>query len=191
MNPHPDPNALAAHWQRMAEIGAESGRLPLIGLGVDSFHTENLLFLLAWRRLARRSTGLLDPRLVVGGEGELWLMANLIWQSRRDPLAVAGAHNVFYAGSDLATRAAALTVNVRPDADVGQPSLPVGMAWMLTPTALPGSGHADLEYLPFLLDESLFTPVAAPPSPSSRFDQIEIGSVIVLAVALVLAAILL
>lgn len=189
MNPHSDPNALAAHWQRMAEIGAEAGRLPVIGLGVDSFHTESLLFLLAWRRLAHRSTGLLDPRLVVGGEGELWLMASLIWQSRRDPLAVAGAHNVFYAGSDLATRAAALTVNTRPDAD--QPSLPVGMVWMLTPTAHLGSGHTDLEHLPFLLDESLFTPVAAPPSPPTWIDQIEIGSVIVLAVALVLAAILL
>jgi hypothetical protein len=191
MNQHLDPNALAAHWQRMAEIGAEAGRLPVIGLGVDSFHTESLLFLLAWRRLARRSTGLLDPRLVVGGEGELWLMASLIWQSRRDPLILTGAHNVFYAGSDLATRAAMLTVNARPDADVGRASLPAGMAWMLTPTALPGSGHMDLEHLPFLLDESLFTPVVAPPSPFSWFEQIEIGSVILLAVALGLAAILL
>jgi hypothetical protein len=174
----------------MAEIGAEAGRLPVVGLGVDSFHTEGLLFLLAWQRLARRSTGLLDPHLVVGGEGELWLMASLIWQSRRDPLAVTGAHNVFYAGSDLATRAAALTVNAPPDSDSGRSLLPAGMAWMLTPTALPGGGYADPEHLPFLLEPSLFTPVGAPPLSSSWFDQIETWAVIGLAVALVLSALL-
>jgi hypothetical protein len=191
MNQHSDPTILAAHWQRMVEIGAESGKLSVVGLGVESLQPESLLCLLAWRRLALRSTGMLDPRLVVGGEGELWLMASLIWQSRRDPLAVAGAHHVFYAGPDLATRAAALTVTSPAHAGVRVPSLPVGMAWMLTPVSLPGSGQADVEQLPFLLDESLFTPVSTPVSPSSPFDPIELWAVILLVVALVLAALLL
>ncbi|MBX2998689.1 MAG: hypothetical protein KF893_09295 [Caldilineaceae bacterium] len=190
MNQHPNPDALSAHWQRVAEIGAEEGRLPVIGVGVGSFHAEGLLFLLAWRRLARRSTGMLDPRLVVGGEGELWLMASQIWQSRQDPLAVAGTHHIFYAGSDVATRAAALTVNTRPNAEFGQPFLPTGMAWMLTPTALAGSGRADLEHLPFFLNEPLFMAVAAPPAPSSWIDGFEALAVVALAVALVLAALL-
>lgn len=175
----------------MAEVGAEAGRLPIIGLGIDSFHPQGLLLLMAWRRLARRSTGLLDPHLVVGGDGELWLMASLIWQSRRDPLAVAGAHHVFYGGSDLATRAAALTTTAPADGEIRQSSLPVGMAWMVTPVALPGSGYTDPEHLPFLLDEPLFSFVSAPPSPSSLFAQIEQWAGILLAVALVLAVFLL
>lgn len=186
MNRYPHPDQLAALWQRVVEIGNETGRRPLIGLGRDPFHPENALALVALHRLARRPVGLIEPRFVVGGEGELWLLAAMQWRTRAGHALSTDGFNLVYAGKSLATYAASLTLNA-PPASRG-PMLSPGMAWMLTPTAVPGSERSDLEDLPFVLAEPLFVPVIAPPVAPDWLDRLETWGVLLLAVGLLLAA---
>jgi hypothetical protein len=188
MNRYPDPRTLAAHWQRTIEINSEAGRRPLIGLGMNSFQPESVLRSLAIQRLARRPAGVMDPLIVVGGEGEEWLLTVLQWQVRRGQPLQPASFAITYGGSDLATHAAILNVHTAPGPDPGGPFLPHGMAWMLSPTALPGSEHSDLEALPFLLADPLFAPVAVPPVTAHWLDQLETWVVLLFVASLLLAA---
>jgi hypothetical protein len=188
MNRYLDPRRLAAHWQRIIEINNEAGRRPVISLGMNSFHPESVLRLLAMQQLARRPAGIIDPLVAVGGEGEEWLLAVLQWQARGGQPLEPDGFAVAYAGSDLATHAATLNIHTAPGPDPGGPILPPGMAWMLTPTALPGSEQSDPEALPFLLADTLFTPVAAPPVTPHWLDQLETWVVLLVVASLLLAA---
>lgn len=171
----------------MIDISIETGRRPLLGLGIDTLHPESIMVLMALRQLAQRSTRPAIPAIVAGGEGELWLFTGLLWQSTTH---VAGPAPAIYGGNDLATYAAVLNISALP-APVGDPALPAGMAWMLTPTAVPGSERSDLTYLPFVLRSPLFTPVTLTSQPATWLDQMELWAALLLATALLLAAFLL
>jgi hypothetical protein len=187
MNRYPNPDNLTAHWQRIVEINTEMGRRPLLGIGVDTLQPESLLILLALARLARRTAGPLPPRFVAGGEGELWLFTNLLWQSSGHGVRSKHGIAAIYGGSDFATYAATLNISALPMA-ASHPVLPPGMAWMLTPTAMPGSERSDLVYLPFVLRSPLFAPITVPPPPATWLDRLELWAALLLAAALVLAA---
>jgi hypothetical protein len=123
----------------------------------------------------------------VGGEGSQWLLATAQWQERATSSSQQHSFGVIYAGSDLATYAASLNIHAPLAADPGGPFLSPGMAWMLTPTALPGSEQSDLEFLPFVLADPIFAPVSAPPVQAGWMEQLEMWAVLLLAIGLLLA----
>lgn len=188
MNRYPNPEALTAYWQHSLEIGSEAGQRAVIGLGLESVQAEQVLVLLALRRLAHRPVGLADPVILVGGEGDLWLLSAMQWHRRPPALSRAGQLNLVFAGSDVATYAAIANISAPSGAPPGGPLLPPGMAWALTPTALPGSERSDLSYLPFVLADDLFVPSVVPPVPSTWLDRVEVWATIVLVLGLLLAA---
>lgn len=182
-----NPNTLAHLWQRQAEVDLESGRRPLLGLGLGNVDAESLVGLLAVQRFGQRAAALAEPQVVTGGDGDLWLSALLLRPPADDE--TPPAFSVSYGGNDVATHAAALTI-AAPPPSAGAPTLPAGMAWALTPTALPGSERADLEFLPFVQDSATFAPVSPSTSASSHWiDQVEAWAVLLLVLALLLTAI--
>lgn len=191
MNHTFNPDVLTLLWQRQAEIDIESGRRPLVGLGLGNVDAESLLTLLALQRFAQRTGALAEPQ-VVAGDGDLWLSALLLRPPTHED--APSSFDVIYAGGDVATHAASLTittaVHTAPFTGPGAMPLPPGMAWMLTPTALPGSERADLEFLPLAQNGAPFAPVSAPQATSPHWiDQVEAWAVLLLALALLLAAI--
>ena len=182
-----NPDLLARLWQRQAEVDIESGRRPLVGMGLGNVDAESLTALLAVQRFSLRSGGLAEPQ-VVTGDGELWLSTLLL-----RPLAHEDAptsFQVIYGGSDVATHAASLTIAASPVTAPGPIPLPPGMAWALTPTALPGSERSDLETLPFAQDGAPFAPVSLPAATSPHWiDQVQAWAVLALALALLVTAI--
>lgn len=191
MNHMSDPNVLASLWRQQAEIDIESGRHALVGLGLGNVDAQSLVALLAVQRFAQRAGPLAEPQLVTG-DGDLWLSVLML----RPPTSedAPSSFDVLYAGSDVATYAASLDIattrHIAPISRSGATPLPPGKAWMLTPTAFPGSERADLEFLPFVQHGAPFAPVSAPQPTSPRWiDQVEAWAVLVLALALLVAAI--
>jgi len=182
-----NPAQLASVWQRMADIATEAGETSLVTLGIDSLHLDSGFSLLALHRIARQNLGPVSPLVVAGGEGELWLLAMLLWQRR--PLAShTDAALVLYAGGDSATHAAALNIAVgRTNAAV----LPPGLAWSMTPTATPGSERAELELLPFALADEDFVPQIPSSTAVDWLEQLERWTGLLLALGLLIAAIVL
>lgn len=187
MNLYESPRALAALWRRQLEIGLEAGETPVLSLGWDTLHPDSLFTLTALGGLAHRRPGAVDPRVVAGGEGDLWLLGTTQW-----PPGGRGAHvrrgGVLYAGNDSATFAASLTLAEAPGSDLSGPALPLGMAWLLTPTAAPGTERSEGEYLPFALAPDEFSPLPVPPTPSDWLARLEGWSIALLAVGLLVAA---
>ncbi|MEZ4836377.1 MAG: hypothetical protein R2873_31020 [Caldilineaceae bacterium] len=154
-----NPTSLAHLWQKQAEIDIESGRRPLVGVGLGNVDAESVTALLAVQRFARRAGGLGQPQVLAGGDGDVWLSALLLRPLAEDD--TPSSFDVIYAGGDAATHAASLTIATSSATMLGPKPLPPGMAWMLTPTALPGSERGDLEYLPFVEEGAPFAPVSA------------------------------
>lgn len=186
-----DPNVLASLWRRQAEIDIESGRRPLVGLGLGNVDAQSLVALLAVQRFAQKAGALAEPQ-VVAGDGDLWLSALML----RPPIHedIPSSFDVTYAGGDVATHAASLNIataqHTAPITRSGTAPLPPGMAWMLTPTAFPGSERADLEFLPLVQNGAPFAPVSAPQAALPHWiDQVEAWAVLILALALLVAAI--
>lgn len=187
MNHTFNSDGLARLWQRQAEIDIESGRRPLVGLGLGNVDAESLLALLAVQRFAQRAAALAEPQ-VVAGDGDLWLSALMLRPPTDDDSP--STFDVVYGGGDVATHAASLTISAAPHIWPGIAPLPSGMAWMLTPTALPGSERADLEFLPLAQNGAPFAPVSMPKATSPHWiDQMEAWAMLVLALALLVAAI--
>ncbi len=174
MNLYSNPVSLAALWRKQMEMALEAGEIPVLSLGWDTLQPESVLPLHALQRLARGRPGAVQPWIVAGGEGDLWLLGATQWpQERRSgPL---------YAGNDSATFAA--TLNLAEPVRTGA-ALPGGMGWMLTPTAAPGSARSQGEYLPFALAADDFSPLPAPDLPSDWVGRLEGWAVALLAVAL-------
>ena len=80
MNLYASPQRLASVWRRMADTATESGETPLLTLGLDAFYPDSGLSLLALSRIARQNLGPLNPTVIAGGEGWLWLLATLVWR---------------------------------------------------------------------------------------------------------------
>jgi hypothetical protein len=178
---------LARLWQRQAEIDIESGRRPLVGLGLGNVDAEGLLALLAVQRFSQRAGAVAEPQ-VVAGDGDLWLSALMLRPPTDED--APSTFEVTYGGGDVATYAASLTIATAPHLGPRTTPLPPGMAWMLTPTALPGSERADLEFLPLAQNGAPFAPVSAPQATSPHWiDQMEAWAVLVFALALLVAAI--
>lgn len=184
MNRYDTPETLTAYWQQSVEIGIEAGQRPLLSLGMAGFQPESLSGWLASARLARRSATLRDPLVLVGGDGDLWWATTLQWSRSRTS---AKSPLLWYAGADWATYAASLSIARPPDAAESH-MLPAGMAWMLTPTSMPGSEPIDLTFLPCLLADDLFVPAPVPVTRSTWVDQGEMWATLLLVVALLLAA---
>ena len=192
MNLYESPRSLAALWRRQLEMGLEAGETPVLALGWDTLHPDSLFPLAGLDELARRRPGAVDPRVVAGGEGDLWLLGTTQWPQERR-----GTHprrgGVLYAGNDSATFAASLTLAEafgaeRSGAERSGPSLPLGMAWLLTPTAAPGTERSEGEYLPFALAPDEFSPLPVPPAPSDWLARLEGWAIVLLAVGLLVAA---
>lgn len=183
MNHYTHPETLAAYWQQSIDMGAEAGQRPLIGMGTGSLQPETVLPLLATAWMARRATHLRDPLLLVGGDGDLWWLAALQWSQKRT---AAQTTLLWYAGADLATYAASANI-ARLSSSVDLSMRPPGMAWMTTPTALPGSQSANLAFLPCFLADDLFVPAPVPTAQPSWPDSIEFWLTLLLVIALLLA----
>lgn len=187
MNLYESPRTLAALWRRQLEVGLEAGDTPVLALGLDTLHPDSHFSLAALGELARRRPGAVDPRVVAGGEGDLWLLGTTQWPTGRR-----GSHirrgGVLYAGNDSATFAASLTLAEAFGAERSGPTLPLGMAWLLTPTAAPGTERSEGEYLPFALAPNEFSPLPLPPAPSDWLAQMEGWATVLLAVGLLVAA---
>ena len=187
MNLYESPRALSALWRRQLEMGLEAGETPVLALGWDTLHPDSHFPLAALGELARRRPGAVDPRVVAGGEGDLWLLGTTQWPTGRR-----GSHTrrggVLYAGNDSATFAASLTLAEASGGDLSGPSLPLGMAWLLTPTATPGVERSEGEYLPFALAADEFSPLPVPPAPSDWLARLEGWAIALLAVGLLVAA---
>lgn len=187
MNLYESPRALAALWRRQLEMGLEAGETPVLALGWDTLHPDSLFPLAGLDDLARRRPGAVDPRVVAGGEGDLWLMGAIHWPTGRR-----GTHpsrgGVLYAGNDSATFAASLTLAEASSAERSGPSLPLGMAWLLTPTAAPGTERSEGEYLPFALAPDEFSPLPVPPTSSDWLARLEGWAIVLLAIGLLVAA---
>ncbi len=209
MNMYTSPEQLASVWRRMADTAIESGETPLVTLGIDSLYPDSGLSLLALNRIARQNLGPLNPIVVAGGEGGLWLLAMLLWRSaagNSDNAAGAGSYlraalarrgagrsedtdetlrMVVYAGGDSAIHAAALNIATRRT-DSG--ALAPGMAWAVSPTATPGAERADIELLPLALAEEDFVPQTATPVAGDWLKQVERWTGALLALGLLIGA---
>lgn len=187
MNLYESPRALSALWRRQLAMGLEAGETPVLALGWDTLHPDSLFPLAGLAELARRRPGAVEPQVVAGGEGDLWLLGTTQWQTGRR-----GTHirrgGVLYGGNDSATFAASLTLAETPGADLSGPSLPLGMAWLLTPTAAPGAERSEGEYLPFALASDEFSPLPVPPAPTDWLARLEGWAIALLAVGLLVAA---
>lgn len=145
------PQDPRATWAAQMGAAQEMGGPALLSLGLEPIHTEALTTLLALSQSLRRSRPTARPWVLVGGEGEIWLMAHLLDISRQ---AVAGqrlSRATLFAGSDPATYAASLLITA-PEAPTLRPHLlPPGMVWMLTAAGLPGGYSSGVAELPFAL----------------------------------------
>ncbi len=193
MNLYRSPRTLSAHWHRLLETGLEAGDSPVLALGWDTLHPDSFFSVAALNHLSHHRPGAINPWVVAGGEGGLWLMGANQWPRTEFGGAV-------YGGNDCVTYAASLTLAEPPRSGLdGSAGLPLGMAWMLTPTAAPGSERSEGEYLPFALapDEfsfsSLLRPLSDPDSSPSALDWIagaEHWAAILLVLGLLVAAFL-
>lgn len=183
MNLYPNPDSLSALWRRCLEMALEAGEKPVLALGWDTLHPDSAFSLAALHRLARRRPGAVEPWIVAGGEGDLWLLGAAQWQTE-------GQARALYGGNDSATFAASLTLAEPGPTDVAGPALPTGMGWMLTPTAAPGSARSEGEYLPFALALDDFSPLPAPDLPPDWIEQVEGWGVALLALALLVVGLI-
>ncbi len=103
MNPYPTPSALAIFWRRQLEMALEAGETPVLALGWDTLRPDSTFALDALHRLARSRPGAVDPWVVAGGEGDLWLLGATQWQKERQGGAI-------YGGNDSATSREAIAV---------------------------------------------------------------------------------
>ena len=181
MNLYENPRGLATLWRRELEMALEAGETPVLALGWDTLHPDSFFALAALGELARRRPGAVDPQIVAGGEGDLWLLGGIQWSPNR-------SGGVVYGGNDSATFAASLTLAESTDSVLAGPNLPLGMAWLLTPTAAPGSGRSEGEYLPFALAQDEFSPLPAPPRASDWVTWLEGWAIALLAVGLLVGA---
>lgn len=179
MNPYANPRSLSALWRRHLEMALEAGENPVIALGWDTLHPDSLFGLAALHRLANNRPGAVVPWIVAGGEGDLWLLGAMQW--RRE-----GAAGPLYGGNDSTTFAATLNL-AEAGGQTGQ-RLPGGMAWLLTPTATPGSERSEGEYLPFALAPEDFSPLPAPSADPDWTEKAEGWASALLALGLLLAA---
>ncbi|MBX3052951.1 MAG: hypothetical protein KF753_15825 [Caldilineaceae bacterium] len=176
-----NPRSLTAVWRKQLETALEAGETPVLALGWDTLHPDSLLPLAALDGLAHRRPGAIDPWVVAGGEGVLWLLGAARWpQGRRG--------GALYAGNDTTTFAASLTLTESPRSAHAGINLPMGMAWMLTPSAVPGAERAEGEYLPFALAPDEFTPLSAPAEPSDWIGGLQNWAVALLALGYLLLA---
>lgn len=189
MHLYENPRALETLWRRQMEMALEAGETPALSLGWESLHPDSLWSLLILNGVARQRPGAIDGWVVSGGEGAYWLLGSEIWgKGRRGGLV--------YGGNDSTTFAASLTLAETPGAGRGRASLPAGMGWMLTATAVLGAERAEGEHLPFVLaQEDVYPLYSAPDASESRagdwLGQLEGWSVALLAMGLLLAALLL
>jgi len=181
MNLYPNPRSLSALWRRQLEIALEAGRTPVLALGWDTLHPDSVFSLDALGRLARSRPGVVDPWVVAGGEGGLWLLGATQWQKERQGGAL-------YGGNDSATFAATLNLAESIRSDAAGAALPGGMAWMLTPTAAPGAERSEGEYLPFALALDEFSVLSTPGTPSDWIEGLESWGVALLALGLLVVA---
>jgi len=187
MNLYTNPRALSSLWHRQLEIALEAGETPVLALGWDTLHPDSAFALAALHGLARRRPGAVDPWIVAGGEGDLWLLGATQWPKETWGSTRGGA---LYAGNDGATFAASLTLAESPRTGPGRASLPTGMAWMLTPTAAPGAERSEGEYLPFALAADEFSPLPVPDSTPDWVERMESWSMTLLALGLLLVALI-
>lgn len=181
MNLYSTPAALAALWRRRLEMTLEAGETPVLALGLDSLHPDSAMALHALRRLAASRPGAVEPWIVAGGEGDLWLLGAAQWpQGKRG--------GALYGGNDSATFAASLNLAEAGQSGLAGAGLPLGMGWMLSPTAAPGSERSEAEYLPFALAADEFAPLPPPAAPTDWIAGVEGWAVALLAVGLLLAA---
>jgi len=183
MNLYPSPRSLAALWRRRLEIALEAGKIPVLALGWDTLHPDSAFSLAALHLLTRSRPGVVDPWIVAGGEGGLWLFGATLWQKGRRGGALFG-------GNDSATFAATLTLAESAHTGVAEAALPGGMAWMLTPTATPGSERSEGEYLPFALAPDEFSPLPAPDAPPDWVEHLENWGVALLALGLLVVGLI-
>lgn len=187
MNLYESPLSLSDLWRRQLEMALEAGETPVLTLGWDTLHPDSIFPLAALGGLARHRPGAVEPWVMAGGEGDLWLLGASQWPSGRR-----GNHTrrggVLYAGNDSATFAASLTLAEPPNSALSAPALPLGMAWLLTPTAAPGAERSEGEYLPFALASDEFSPLPVLPTPSDWLARLEGWSIALLAVGLLVAA---
>ncbi|MBI3958344.1 MAG: hypothetical protein HY328_06000 [Chloroflexi bacterium] len=182
MNLYSNPGSLSALWRRRLEMALEAGETPVLALGWDTLHPDSAFPLAALHRLARIRPGVVQPWIVAGGEGDLWLLGATQWQKERraGPL---------YGGNDSATFAATLTLAESVRTGGGAP-LPGGMGWMLTPTAAPGCARSEGEYLPFALAADEFSPLPAADAPSDWIEQLAGWGVALLALGLLVVGLI-
>lgn len=181
MNLYSTPAALAALWRRRLEMALEAGETPVLALGLDTLHPDSATTLDALQGLASSRPGAVEPWIVAGGEGDLWLLGAVQWpQGKRG--------GALYGGNDSATFAASLNLAESGEGRLAGAALPLGMGWMLSPTAAPGSERSEAEYLPFALAPDEFSPLPAPPAPTDWIERVEGWAVALLAVGLLLAA---
>ncbi len=187
MNLYESPISLSDLWRRQLEMALEAGETPVLTLGWDTLHPDSIFPLAALGGLARHRPGAVEPWVVAGGEGDLWLLGVSQWPSGRR-----GTHTrrggILYAGNDSATFAASLTLAEPPHSALSAPALPLGMAWLLTPTAAPGAERSEGEYLPFALTPDEFAPLTGPPSTPDWVAKLEGWSFALLAIGLLVAA---
>ena len=183
MNLYESPRSLSALWRRQLEMALEAGETPVLALGWDTLHPDSIFARAALGGLARRRPGAVDPLVVAGGEGDLWLLGTTQWPRGR-------RGGVVYAGNDSATFAASLTLAGSPGSGLSGPTLPLGMAWLLTPTAAPGAERSEGEYLPFALTPDEFAPLPAPSTAPDWVARLEGWSIVLLAVGLLVAALI-
>lgn len=183
MNLYSAPAALAALWRRRLEIALEAGETPVLALGLDTLHPDSATPLVALHRLASSRPGAVEPWVVAGGEGDLWLLGAVQWPQGK-------GGGALYGGNDGATFAASLNLAASGQGGVMGGALPLGMGWMLTPTAAPGSERSEAEYLPFALAPDEFSPLPAPAAPADWIERVEGWAVALLALGLLLAALL-
>ena len=183
MNPYPTPRALAILWRRQLEMALEAGETPVLALGWDTLRPDSTFALDALHRLARSRPGAVDPWVVAGGEGDLWLLGATQWQKERRGGAI-------YGGNDSATFAATLNLAESGRTDGAGAALPGGMAWMLTPTATPGAARSEGEYLPFALALDEFSPLSTPETRSDWVERLESWAVALLALGLLVTALI-
>lgn len=184
MRLYSSPRALEILWRQQLEMALEAGRTPVLSLGRDSLHPDSLWSLLVMDGLSRRRPGAVDSWVVSGGEGVFWQIGAGLWERGRQG-------GVLYGGNDGATFAASLTLCETPPSGPGWGTLPAGMAWMLTPTAVLGAEGAEGEYLPFVLAEEDFAPLSAPAPQGDWLGQVEGWSVALLALGILIVALIL
>ena len=183
MKLYSNPGCLSALWRRRLEMALEAGETPVLALGWDTLHPDSAFPVAALHRLARSRPGAVQPWIVAGGEGDLWLLGATQWQKDR-------RGGALYGGNDSATFAATLTLAESVRTDGAGAALPGGMGWMLTPTAAPGCERSEGEYLPFVLAADEFSPLPAPDSPSDWVEGLEGWGVALLALALLVVGLI-